>query len=321
MNHIYTANYLHIRHIFSRGAIMGCASRKISINIVALAVVLLFKPSLVLASATDMRVNNIYQKVGVASYFACEIYEPSGEVSPCGRGVSIVKGLTSNAWARGDQIYLTNRIVRQCSDDELAFVIAHELSHIILQHRGSSIKNELEADSMAARIMYRSGFDANSAKVVLSRLQYARILGFPFSLFSHPANTRRLQAIGLALQEEVALNSDRLAMQSDAATADLLASLNSDGIGRQIDGLSNSLMASLAPNSLAEQSESVEGNLLASLNSEGPVAQPAFISTVSLVSLKADGQRTSTLSPSFSMLAEFHQPAVPRAPRPQTLTE
>jgi Peptidase family M48 len=232
----------------------------------SLAVALSASSSMASAATTDMRVSNIYSMVGVASFFACEIHEVSGEVSPCASGVTIVGALTSNAWARGDRIYLTERIVRQCSDDELAFVIAHELSHIILEHKGSSIKNELEADTLAARLMYRSGFDVNSARTVLSRLQYARILGFPFSLFTHPANTRRLRAMGLALEEEVALNSNRLATKSDFVSADLLERLNS----------------------------------------EGPVAHPVIMSAGLMASDNADDQRTSALSLSFSMLASSH---------------
>jgi predicted Zn-dependent protease len=154
------------------------------------------------AADDDSRVQAIFQRLERASLTVCENIDDNGKSTSCGDDVSIIKSVNYDAWSRDGRITLTSKLVENSSDDELAYVVAHELSHVILGHAGSSISNELEADYWGARIMIRSGFDAHASKGVLDRMQARRILGLPFSMLTHPANSRRLLTIERAINEE-----------------------------------------------------------------------------------------------------------------------
>ena len=177
------------------------------------------------ASTLEGRGSSIATRLDAASLFMCEISAPSGEVATCGGEISIVESGSYNAWSKGGRVYLTRRLVDVSSDDELAYVMAHEMVHVILEHSQSSIRNELEADYWAAKIMNRAHFDANAAKTVLSRGQFRRILGFPFSLLSHPSNSRRLRTIRRALDEDMAFNRAPSRNQDGVESASLLSAL------------------------------------------------------------------------------------------------
>lgn len=180
---------------------------------------------LALAGAFDDRANSVVARLEAASLFMCEISSPSGDVTACGGEVSIIESGSYNAWSRGGRIFLTRRLVDHSTDDELAYVIAHEMAHVILEHPKSSNKNELEADYWSARLMNRANFDVNAAKKVLSRGQFRRILGFPFSLFSHPSNSRRLRTIGIALEEDKAFNTIFTGERDEDGTTGLFSRL------------------------------------------------------------------------------------------------
>jgi predicted Zn-dependent protease len=50
------------------------------------------------------------------------------------------------------------------SDDEIACVLAHEMGHIVLEHRGDGgVTYEREADSFALNLMCKAGFDPSVA--------------------------------------------------------------------------------------------------------------------------------------------------------------
>lgn len=50
------------------------------------------------------------------------------------------------------------------SDDEIACVLAHEMGHIVLEHRGDGgVTYEREADSFALNLMRKAGFDSSVA--------------------------------------------------------------------------------------------------------------------------------------------------------------
>ncbi len=56
------------------------------------------------------------------------------------------------------------------NDDEIARVFGHELGHITLHHRGSSIKHEYEADQQGMYYMQRAGYSiCRGAKALLRR--------------------------------------------------------------------------------------------------------------------------------------------------------
>ncbi len=61
------------------------------------------------------------------------------------------------------------------SDDELAFVIAHEMAHILLRHKvklgdGDRRAQEHEADTLALYIAIRAGYDGSTSIGILPRL-------------------------------------------------------------------------------------------------------------------------------------------------------
>jgi Zn-dependent protease with chaperone function len=135
-------------------------------------------------------------KLALASLAMCEAYQPDGAITDCFGAIHITDSRAYNAYARNGAVYLTRGLVEQSSADELAFVIAHEQAHVILGHTGSTPARELEADRMAARMMRSAGFDPTAAAAPLARMETRRVLGFPFSLFTHPSAARRLRAIG-----------------------------------------------------------------------------------------------------------------------------
>ena len=185
---------------------------------IALSAALLFAAAPAAAEASDARVDAVAAKLDTASLSVCENVEPDDTVTSCGGEITIVDSPRYNAWAKAGRISLTSRLVNLSSDDELAFVIAHEMAHVMLDHSGSSRNNELVADYWAAKLMFRSGFDANAAERVLARLQTRRVLGFPFSLISHPGPSRRMQTVRRALEEESGLASAGARIQSGSAT-------------------------------------------------------------------------------------------------------
>ncbi len=92
----------------------------------------------------------------------------------CASRVELVPGNSLNAKADGETVQLTSAVVGEArDDDELAFVISHEMSHNILRHaallrvRGRTARNiretEIEADTLALTLMRGAGFDSCAA--------------------------------------------------------------------------------------------------------------------------------------------------------------
>jgi Zn-dependent protease with chaperone function len=88
--------------------------------------------------------------------------------------------------ATGPRVVLSTGLIRRLADeDELAFVLAHELGHLLLHHEerfdraafdGTNrslevlIQSELAADRVALRLLEGSPFSADSAAAVLAKL-------------------------------------------------------------------------------------------------------------------------------------------------------
>lgn len=101
----------------------------------------------------------------------------------CGGNLTLSTSSIRNAWADGKHIVVTTGMADLArSDDEIAFVIAHEMAHNILEHsreaggkRGSSSarvrRGEIEADSLAVRLMSNGGYQPAGG---ISFLQNAR---------------------------------------------------------------------------------------------------------------------------------------------------
>lgn len=120
-----------------------------------------------------------------------------------------------NAWADGKYLAVTDKMMKFASDDnELAFVISHEMAHNILDHaakiRGRSmllamfgigsgvIKNtEIEADELGVEILVSAGFSLEGAQTVLRRAGKK----YPLNLATtHPGFGRRIGLVTAAAE-------------------------------------------------------------------------------------------------------------------------
>jgi Zn-dependent protease with chaperone function len=92
--------------------------------------------------------------------------------------------------------------------DELAAVLAHELAHVILDHRAQvgrvsaaqSRSSELEADRLGIMLAARAGFRAAAAAGFWRRMRDRGPAG-PSGLGRHPADRQRLKAVDAALRQ------------------------------------------------------------------------------------------------------------------------
>lgn len=92
----------------------------------------------------------------------------------CASDVELIPSRKLNAKADGRVVQVTTGVLAETrSDDELAFIIAHEMAHNILNHRerldriGRRTANiretEIEADRLAVRLMHAAGYDPAAA--------------------------------------------------------------------------------------------------------------------------------------------------------------
>lgn len=125
----------------------------------------------------------------------------------CGYPITIEKGAALEASTNGHRIRITSAMLEFfASEDELAFVVAHELSHILLGHAGafnglSPGAVEIEADRLGIRIVSRADFDTGVAakfpeRMALSYPEMNRLGG----AYLRPAV--RTAMIGAALRDE-----------------------------------------------------------------------------------------------------------------------
>ena len=123
----------------------------------------------------------------------------------CGGELSLVNSGEQNAWSDGTHVAVTTAMMRLAhSDDELAFVIAHEMSHNILGHSDSSVsqifgarRSEIDADQMAVSLMTYAGYQPQSG---ISFLETARRRFWWSSLsLDHPGFGTRIKAVAAAI--------------------------------------------------------------------------------------------------------------------------
>lgn len=111
--------------------------------------------------------------------------------------ISIEPNTRPNAFVRDSkEVVITAAALEVVeSSSELAFILAHELSHIALGHLSpGSPADELQADRLALSLVRRAGFDPCASLVVLARL------GSPYaaSLESFAPRLRALEAVQAA---------------------------------------------------------------------------------------------------------------------------
>ncbi|WP_310467425.1 M48 family metallopeptidase [Sphingomonas sp.] len=126
----------------------------------------------------------------------------------CGGKLTIMTSSALNAWADGRNILVTTGMAKfSRNDDEMSFVIAHEMAHNILGHalggagaKGilgfSSVKrDEIEADRFAVRLMAKAGFEPGGSQSFLEHAR--RRMWWSFSL-DHPGFGRRIATVQAA---------------------------------------------------------------------------------------------------------------------------
>lgn len=117
----------------------------------------------------------------------------------CAQKVRLSPGMHINAHTDGQYIILSEGAVMKLSEDELAFMVSHELGHDIAGHNmaaGSKPKLELEADGLAIAIMHRAGFNARAVPPMMERIGFATTTGTD----SHPPGASRQLAVKEALE-------------------------------------------------------------------------------------------------------------------------
>jgi hypothetical protein len=105
--------------------------------------------------------------------------------------IAIEASAVPNAFVRNsaEVVITTSALELLDNRSELAFILAHELSHIALGHqRPGSVDNELQADRLALSLVRRAGFDTCASSIVLARL------GSPYAA-SLDGLTPRLEAL------------------------------------------------------------------------------------------------------------------------------
>lgn len=127
----------------------------------------------------------------------------------CGGRVALMQEDALHAWSDGHYVGVTTRMMNDIQDDqELAFVIGHEMAHNILGHAdmkglnspllqfgigGGKIKaTELEADARSIHLMAAAGYDPRAALRYFDRIKRVR----PIRLATtHPFPSRRMAMV------------------------------------------------------------------------------------------------------------------------------
>lgn len=130
----------------------------------------------------------------------------TGELG-CGGGMVMIESSQLNAWSDGKNTAVTTRMMQLAgSDDELAFVVSHEMAHNILHHarkleQKSSLlaefgigsrkvkQAEVEADTLAMNLLASAAYDLDAPERFLRR---AAPLQFFNLAISHPSVSRRI---------------------------------------------------------------------------------------------------------------------------------
>lgn len=128
----------------------------------------------------------------------------------CGGKLALMSSSSTNAWADGKHVVITTGMTSLSrSEDEIAFVIAHEMAHNILGHPGESggsrgifgfsrvKRGEIEADNHAVRLLANAGYQPAGGITFLESAR--RRMWWNVSL-DHPGFGRRIQIIAAAMK-------------------------------------------------------------------------------------------------------------------------
>lgn len=127
----------------------------------------------------------------------------------CGGDPFLINSSDLNAWSDGSRVFVSSAMMRMArTDDELAFVVAHEMAHNILGHSTSDDthgllglfgfgaakirRQETQADLLAVPLMGASGFNPVAAVQILDSLRH--VLWWDVSL-DHPGFGERIRLV------------------------------------------------------------------------------------------------------------------------------
>jgi hypothetical protein len=122
----------------------------------------------------------------------------------CGGELSLLNSNEQNAWSDGTHVAITTGMLRMArSDDEVAFVVAHEMAHNMLGHSSSGAsqifgarRSEIAADQMAVGLMTYAGYRPESG---VSFLETARRKYWWSISLDHPGFGSRIRAVTAAI--------------------------------------------------------------------------------------------------------------------------
>ena len=135
-------------------------------------------------------------------------------VAGCGGRFVAVPSGSLNAWADGRYVAVTSKMMRFAANDpELAFVVAHEMAHNILQHdkaggvapglfaelgfgAGKIKAAEIAADAYAVQLLARAGYDLSAPERFLRHAAKVRWMDLPIT---HPGASRRIAIVNAAI--------------------------------------------------------------------------------------------------------------------------
>jgi hypothetical protein len=152
--------------------------------------------------------------------------------SSCGGDALLVDSSSLNAWSDGSRVYVSSAMLRLArTDDELAFVLAHEMAHNILGHSSQSSsrgllglfgldafkirRQEADADLYAVPLMRTGGYSPSAAVTMLEKVRGA--LGWTLSI-DHPALSERMRAVSAEIARQAVLPRPAFVAASAAAT-------------------------------------------------------------------------------------------------------
>jgi hypothetical protein len=122
----------------------------------------------------------------------------------CGGELSLLNSNEKNAWSDGTHVAVTTGMLQLAhSDDEVAFVVAHEMAHNMLGHSSSGTsqifgarRSEIAADQMAVGLMTYAGYRPQSG---VSFLETARRRYWWSISLDHPGFGSRIRAVTAAI--------------------------------------------------------------------------------------------------------------------------
>lgn len=145
---------------------------------------------------------------------AARLVLPLAAERGCGGRFAMLQRSSLNAWADGRYVAVTAPMMDFAPDDqELAFVVAHEMAHNILDHArrlkgvvpilagfgigaGRIKRSEIEADNLAVSLLARAGMDLSAPERLLRRIGKARWMNLPIT---HPGTARRIRIVNEAI--------------------------------------------------------------------------------------------------------------------------